>query len=268
MARGVQRADAYADYAAVYDATGQGRGAALQAEQALAWLRARDRAPRDALDLACGTGAATIALARAGVRVIGIDRSPAMLSIARGRARDSGLSAAFVRGDIRDLMAGDGPGAEPLDPMSDGADDAAPLALRPASVDLVTCFGALEELTDDGDLARVFSGAARLLRPGGHLIFDLPRGGLPEGDEVLHDGPDHLVYAHTVCDRRGRFGRRRVVWFVREIERWWRGEMTYGVRSWRGGEVSEALGASGLRLIERSSGSDGLRERVRYVASR
>jgi len=47
-------------------------------------------AGRQVLELACGTGRVAIQLARAGVRVTGLDRSPAMLAVARRKSE--GLS--------------------------------------------------------------------------------------------------------------------------------------------------------------------------------
>jgi SAM-dependent methyltransferase len=42
------------------------------------------------VELACGTGRIAVPIAQAGVRVIGIDGSPAMLDVARERARAAG----------------------------------------------------------------------------------------------------------------------------------------------------------------------------------
>jgi ubiquinone/menaquinone biosynthesis C-methylase UbiE len=56
------------------------------------------------LDVACGTGNATIAAARRGARVVGVDLSEALLRIARGRADRAGLPDVELRaGDAVDL---------------------------------------------------------------------------------------------------------------------------------------------------------------------
>src|SRR5262249_42676426 len=71
------------------------------------WLAAHDSQVERVLDLACGTGVAALVFAEAGKRVVGIDRSAAMLMIARGKARDAGHDLSFVLGDIRKLTTKD-----------------------------------------------------------------------------------------------------------------------------------------------------------------
>lgn len=279
----------YTAYAPVYDAAGLDRPGAELARAALAWLRAAGESPRVALDLACGTGAAALALAAEGLRVGGVDRAPAMLHIAAGRARGAGLAVGFAEADIRALRGDHGPrttddrpktkdqGRQTLNPeprapnrggdSDDAGDDRAwSSILGPSSYDLVTCFGALHELTGDGDLALAFGGAARRLRPGGWLAFDLwaPTffAARADSDEVLHDGPDHMVAARLLLDGDGQVWGRRVVWFVREIERWWRGEETHELRAWTEAEALAALAGSGLTLALRRE----IGERVLYIA--
>lgn len=50
------------------------------------------------LDIGCGTGRHTIRLARAGNQVTGIDLSPGMLAVARGKL--SGLDVELIEGDV------------------------------------------------------------------------------------------------------------------------------------------------------------------------
>jgi SAM-dependent methyltransferase len=52
------------------------------------------------LEVACGTGRVAHPLARAGVRVTGLDISPEMLAVARATTRDAG-NPRFVAGDMR-----------------------------------------------------------------------------------------------------------------------------------------------------------------------
>jgi demethylmenaquinone methyltransferase/2-methoxy-6-polyprenyl-1,4-benzoquinol methylase len=62
-----------------------------------------------ALDVACGTGDLSLALAAAGVaRVVGLDFCRPMLEIARSKAGANGRSLAFVEGDALRLPFDDG----------------------------------------------------------------------------------------------------------------------------------------------------------------
>ena len=82
---------------------------------ALQQLASEPRRTRRVLELGCGTGRVTFPLVRAGVPIVGVDRSAEMLARAEQRVRDRRRRAArhtpgrapaatsFVRGDIRDL---------------------------------------------------------------------------------------------------------------------------------------------------------------------
>jgi SAM-dependent methyltransferase len=68
--------------------------------------------PRSVLDVGCGTGATTLAIARRlgpTSRCVGIDISGPMLAAARGRADQAGLAAGFIHADAQD---------HPFDPAS------------------------------------------------------------------------------------------------------------------------------------------------------
>ncbi|MFC7375921.1 MULTISPECIES: class I SAM-dependent methyltransferase [unclassified Brachybacterium] len=101
--------------------------------------------PGRALDAACGTGAVTRQLVDRGHDVVGVDFSEAMLA----RARTAVPEARFLPGELTAL------------PLPDG------------DVDHVVCSLALTHL---GDLAPFFAEAARVMRPGGHLIVLDTRG--------------------------------------------------------------------------------------------
>ncbi len=225
----------YRGYAPIYDAIGQGAFAQGLVGRVLAAL---PEPPARALDLACGTGAATLALAAAGAETVGVDRSPEMLAIARARAQ--ALPITFIEADIRYLPIG-APSAYPL---------------HPASFDLITClYDSLNYLTGDGELAQTLAGAAQLLAPGGRLIFDLNTehefAAWDDVDQVVYDEGGILVYNRLSYDGSARLAHGRIVWFVREGERWWRGEETHAERAWRDEEVVAALAAAGLTLIAR-----------------
>jgi SAM-dependent methyltransferase len=57
----------------------------------------------DVLDVGCGPGELTLAVAAAGHPVVGLDVSARAVEIAGGRATDRGLAATFVQGDATEL---------------------------------------------------------------------------------------------------------------------------------------------------------------------
>ena len=64
---------------------------------------ARRRGARWVLDVGCGSGATTLAIARlgAGLRAVGVDISAPLIARARDRAEQEGLSAEFLRADAQ-----------------------------------------------------------------------------------------------------------------------------------------------------------------------
>jgi SAM-dependent methyltransferase len=100
-----------------------------------------------AVDLGCGSGFQSIALARLGFRVLAIDFSHQLLAELNERAR--GLPVTALAGDIRDIGA-----------------------LAPTGVELVVCMGdTLSHLERERDLGRVFAGVAARLAVGGRFIL-------------------------------------------------------------------------------------------------
>jgi SAM-dependent methyltransferase len=265
----------YEAYAPIYDAIGQGQFSARMAAWALGWLADRGLRPTRALDLACGTGEAALAFAAYGCEVVGVDQSDAMLQIARGKARGAGFSISFVQGDIRELTTEDR--RSTITDQQLTTDALSSLALGSSSFDLVTCFyDSLNYLIEDGDLDRAWAGVARVLRPGGYMVWDLNTAAeyatWDERDSVTYDGRDCLVYNQLGYDPATRLATGRIVWFVREIDRWWRGEETHIERAWLDTEVLAALDRARLELVGQfdTSGALATQDATRaiYVARR
>src|SRR5215212_150686 len=57
----------------------------------------------DVLDVACGTGNATVPAAKLGARVTGLDFSPGLLAIAREHGADSMVEVEWIEGDAQAL---------------------------------------------------------------------------------------------------------------------------------------------------------------------
>ncbi|MBV9930067.1 MAG: class I SAM-dependent methyltransferase [Alphaproteobacteria bacterium] len=152
----------------------------------LAFLR-RHIAPPPAclLDLPCGAGRHSLALARAGHRVTGVDISAD--AIARARAAGEGLAVEFVEADMRDFQS-------------------------PSAFDAVLCLGNSLAYFPPEEVAEFVRQLAAALRPGGTLILDtyccaeslFP---LAEEREICFDGGSYhaaLRYdtAHSRLDTR------------------------------------------------------------------
>lgn len=121
------------------------------------------------LELGCGTGRVTLPLARAGIPIVGVDRSAEMLAYARKRIRRARMPTppALVRADIRHL------------PFAPGASGAA-RRQRPPLFDLVLApYGILQSLLRERDLTDTLAAVASVLAPGGRfgidLVPDVPR---------------------------------------------------------------------------------------------
>jgi ubiquinone/menaquinone biosynthesis C-methylase UbiE len=150
------------------------------------WHRVALRVSGPVLELGCGTGRVTIPLARAGVEIVGVDRSAPMLAQARKRiARRKGpgrrreriadpegpVHVRLVRADIRALPFGD--------------------ASFPG---VIAPYGILQSLTRRRDLTATLDSVARVIAPGGTFGIDL-----------VPDVPKWREYSNRV-QLRGRAG--------------------------------------------------------------
>ena len=97
------------------------------------------------VDLGCGGGGVSLALAAAGAEVLGIDQSPGSVEAARQAAAERGLDAQFQTGDLRQT------------------------GLEAASADFVVMSDVLEHIEQPSE---AIAEAARILRPGGELFVN------------------------------------------------------------------------------------------------
>ncbi|HXF81407.1 MAG TPA: methyltransferase domain-containing protein [bacterium] len=103
------------------------------------------------LDAGCGSGTATLMLARLGYRVVAVDASAEFVDHLRDRLRRDGLEG---RVEVRTV-------------------DLAMADLRPGGFDGAICGEVLEHLPDD---RRALETVSRALRPGGVLALSVPAG--------------------------------------------------------------------------------------------
>ena len=150
------------------------------------------------LDLACGWGRHSIALARAGFRVTGLDLSETLLARARKRAEAAAVPVDFVRGDMREI----------------------PWAARFDAV--LSLYSSLGYWVSDEEDLRVLKAVHGALKPGGVFVM-----------ETMHR--DHVVGAYAERDWWETEGG-ATVWVEREFDavdgvsqewtRWSRGSQT------------------------------------------
>lgn len=101
------------------------------------------------VDLGCGAGRHAVALARRGLRVAGVEWSPAALKVARRRAGELSVPGFAIRGDLRNL------------PIRSGSCDAA-----------LSLFSTLGYEHDD-ETVLLLAEARRALKPEGRLLVEV-----------------------------------------------------------------------------------------------
>lgn len=179
---------AYDHFAPHFDAWQRAFGGAyddLILPRLLAALARHPQGVRRVVDLGIGTGDLVVALARAGYRTIGVDRSRPMLEVARAKVAAAGLDAppVLLEQDLRVLE---------LD----------------APVDAAICvYTVINQLTGAGDLARALTAIRAALVPGGLVLFEL---NLPEAYARYWTGVETTTLPDAVITRAHRRSGARV----------------------------------------------------------
>ncbi len=105
--------------------------------------------PKSAIDLACGTGSVALLLAQEFDRVIGVDMSEEMLTVAFQRAMEQGVQPMFICQKLQQLHL-------------------------PRAVDLAVCaLDGLDYILDPADCKEAIRRVYKALNPGGIFIFDV-----------------------------------------------------------------------------------------------
>ena len=156
----------YSDvFCKVYNEFGWNYYPEIFGEQLLEWLRRNDVKPRNAMDLACGTGILCEILHKSGIQASGMDFSAGMIDIARSRNPE-------IHYDVADMIT-----------------------YRPEKkFDLVTCTGdAINHISDLADVERIFRNVYAYTSHGGCFIFDI----LNE-NEVSTSEPFEMDFSDTI----------------------------------------------------------------------
>ena len=194
------------------------------------------------LEIGCGTGSSTVALAEQGANVVAMDVDDGAVAVAKDRIRTYGLEAEFVLANAESLRT----------------------EFEPASFDLVIFFACLEHMTV-GERIGALRDAWTLLPEGGLLVvvetpnrlwyFDDHTSMLP----FFHWLPDDLAFQYSRFSPRENFRELYVEYTDAQREHF--------LRRGRGVSFHEfdvAIGdARELEVISSLSSFQGLRHRVR-----
>lgn len=201
---------------------------------------------RSLLELGCGTGVITIALARriaqqseadAAIRITGLDQSAEMLRLAR--ARDERIE--WVLGDFQS-------------PPLDGAYDL-----------VICCFYALHNLVTEGELAATFRAVRRLLTPDGVFAFDMYQSNLAYLDrprsKVVRALTDGGGQHFDLCDDWSYDKGSRILLLDRRLVPAGQstpvlGHLRIRLRQYFPQEIDRLLAEAGLAVLHRYGGLD------------
>ena len=137
----------YSAFARYYDSLMRGVDYAARAGYLCGAMERLGHEPGLTLDLACGTGSLTLALAERGLDVYGLDASSEMLAVARRKAEAAGKSIFFVCQKMQEMD------------LYGGADT------------IVCTLDSVNHLSE-AELRETFRRVAMFLNPGGYFFFD------------------------------------------------------------------------------------------------
>lgn len=139
----------YGSFARYYDSLTHNVEYEKRADYLCELMKRFDHSAGITLDLACGTGSLTVALAKRGIDVYGIDGSVPMLSVAQQKAAANGLNLLFLCQQMQSIdLYG--------------------------TVDTVVCaLDSINHMTNENDVLKAFERVSLFLNPNGYFIFDM-----------------------------------------------------------------------------------------------
>jgi SAM-dependent methyltransferase len=188
-------------------------------------VRLLDIEPGDAiLDLCCGPGRHSIAFARRGFRVTGVDITEVYIRWARRRARKDEVDVEFVCADMREFRRPD---------------------TFAAAVNLSTSFGYFDDPDDD---MKVLTNLYDSLRAGGTLVMDLLGKRILRRNEPIRNwtevGDTLLLQERTLNEEETEVDCREIL-----IHNGKRKEYRYSHRVYSAERLAEALADTGFRSV-------------------
>ena len=183
---------------------------------------------RSAVDLACGTGSVALLLAQKGLRVVGVDLSEEMLTVAAQRAQEADAFVQYTCQSLQEMRL-------------------------PRGVDLAVCaLDGLDYILDPADCAEAIRRVYKALNPGGIFIFDV---NTPEKLRAM-DGQVFLDEDDDVyCVWRGEFDEQTNICsygmdlFQRRGDRWERSFEEHQEYAYSAEQLTGCLKAAGFTQI-------------------
>lgn len=188
-------------------------------------LRAEDHI----LDLCCGTGRHSVALAKAGYRVTGLDLSETLLTYARQQGE--GLPVTYMQGDMREL------------PFKDGTFNVV--------LNLFTSFG---YFIDDSENEKVLQEISRVLERGGRYLIDfLNRDYVQKNIHPLTERQDSGLTIREERTIDGEYVKKKIIITEGADKRTYRERVKMYTRE----EMQQMIEGSGLTVDRILGGYDG-----------
>lgn len=184
------------------------------------------------LDLACGTGSLSVLLAKHGYRVLGVDRSEEMLTVAAEKAMELEENQPFFA-------------AQPMQRLK-----------IPEPVDACVCaLDSINYVTKPQDVQKAFRRVYESLRPGGLFVFDINTPykleGL-DGQVFLDETEDSYCVWRAVYDKRHSLCRYGMDLFQQANDGLWERSFEEHVeRAYTPEELSQWLTDAGFAQVER-----------------
>lgn len=183
--------------------------------------------PELVLDLACGTGSMTLALAKRGYDMIGVDGSEEMLGVAFERGMGAGCL--FLLQDMRSFELYGTVGA------------------------VTCCLDSVNYLVDDGDLEQCFATVHNYLDPNGLFLFDMNtpykfENVYADNAYILEDGSSYCGWQNAY-DRETRICDFYLSVFHEKDGVYVRADEEQRERCYSFAEIAEALRKTGFELL-------------------
>lgn len=191
-------------------------------------------APKNILDLACGTGSITVPLAKRGYALTGIDLSAEMLSLAQSKSEEAGVKLRLSEQNIALFHAG-------------------------SSFDAIICsFDGINYLTSPKDVQSCFSCVAETLSDDGVFIFDIST---PyKYENILADNAFVYEYDDLFLSWQNYFNKKSglcdfyLTFFVKnEKNTWQRFDETQQQRKYLPARLEKMLKEAGLSVVKKTA---------------